>query len=407
MPIATHRLENGLTVLLEPNPAAHTCALGYFVRTGARDEDPALMGVSHFLEHMMFKGTATRSGDDINRAFDAMGADYNAWTGHEATAYHAHILPEFLPATLDLLSDMLRPALRTEDFEMERKVILEEIGMYDDKPEWRLSDTLIESHYGAHGLGFRVLGTNETVGAMAPPQMREYFERRYAPDNMVLSAAGKFDPARLLADIRARTASWKPSGTARRDNAAPKTGGGEQKITDARCSRHYVGCLYEGPSIQCDSRYAARVLSAVLGDDDGSRLYWALIDSGLADEADFSACPQDGSGTFTAFAACPPERAQKVEDILRGEIGDLASGKRPLEADELARATSKLATRATLQDERPAGRMQAMGVQWTALGHALELKDEVDRLKSVTAGEVAQVAAVLAKGPQTVVRLGP
>ncbi len=407
MPILTHRLDNGLTVLLEPNPAAHTAALGYFVRTGARDEEPALMGVSHFLEHMMFKGTATRSGDDINRAFDAMGADYNAWTGHEATAYHAHILPEFLPATLDLLSDMLRPALRAEDFEMERKVILEEIGMYDDKPEWRLSDTLIESHYGPHGLGFRVLGTNETVGRMQPGEMRAYFERRYAPDNMVVSAAGKFDPDQLLAAIEERTRGWLPSGVSRRDNRPPGVCGGTQKITDARCSRHYVGCLYDGPSIQSDARYAARVLSSVLGDDDGSRLYWALIDSGLADEADFSACPQDGCGTFTAYAACPPERAEKIEAILRGEIEDLATGKRPLEVDELARATSKLATGATLQDERPAGRMQAMGVQWTALGHALELKAEVERIKTVTAGEVAAVAKTLQAGPQTVVRLGP
>lgn len=407
MPIATHRLANGLTVLFEPNPAAHTAAVGFFVRTGARDEEARLMGVSHFLEHMMFKGSATRSGDEINRAFDEMGADHNAWTGHEATAYHAHILPEFLPRTLDVLADMLRPALRTEDFEMERKVILEEIGMYDDRPEWRLSDALIEHHYGTHGLGFRVLGTNETVGRMTAGEMRAYFESHYAPDTMVFAAAGKFDPEALLAAVAARTAAWKPSGLPKRDAAAPALVGGEHRMTDARCNRHYMGLLYEGPSIQCESRYAARVLSAVLGDDDGSRLYWALIDSGLADEADFSACPQDGSGTFTAYAACQPDRAEQVEAILRREIGDLASGKRPLEADELLRATSKLATRATLQDERPAGRMQAMGVQWTALGHALELKDEVDRIKSVSAAQVAQVAALLAVGPKTVVRLGP
>lgn len=407
MPIATHRLANGLTVLLEPNPAAHTAALGFFVRTGARDEEARLMGVSHFLEHMMFKGTATRSGDDINRAFDEMGADYNAWTGHEATAYHAHVLPEFLPRTLDLLSDMLRPALRSEDFEMERKVILEEIGMYDDRPEWRLSDTLIERHYREHGLGFRVLGTNETVGRMTPQEMRGYFETHYAPDTMVFTAAGKFDPAEVLAAVGARTAGWKPSGLPLREDGALKTGGGEHAMKDARCARHYVGCLYDGPAIGCESRYAARVLSAVLGDDDGSRLYWALIDSGIADEADFSSCPQDGSGTFTAYAACTPDRAEQVEAILRREIGDLATGKRPLEADELLRATRKLATRATLQDERPAGRMQAMGVQWTALGHALELKDEVEKIKSVSAAEVAQVAQMLAGGPRTVVRLGP
>ena len=158
-----HTLPNGLTVLAEVAPEAHTAAVGFFVKAGARDETGELMGVSHFLEHMMFKGTARRTADDVNREFDEIGADYNAFTSHEQTVYYAHVLPEFLPRAVDLLGDMLRPALRTDDFDMEKNVILEEIGMYDDRPEWVLQDRLLEEYFRGHPLGYRVLRTRAST----------------------------------------------------------------------------------------------------------------------------------------------------------------------------------------------------------------------------------------------------
>src|SRR5690606_29036790 len=112
--------------------------------------DKAVMGVSHFLEHMMFKGTARRTADDVNREFDELGANYNAYTSHESTVYYAQVLPEFLPRAVDLIGDMLRPALRQEDFDIEKNVILEEIGMYEDRPDWRLHDVLLEKHFDDH-----------------------------------------------------------------------------------------------------------------------------------------------------------------------------------------------------------------------------------------------------------------
>ena len=157
------KLENGLTIIAEINPDAHTAAVGYLVNTGARDETPTLMGVSHFLEHMMFKGTERRTADDVNREFDEMGANYNAFTSHEMTFYFAHVLPEYTSRAIDLLGDIMRPSLRDDDFNMEKNVIIEEIGMYDDRPHWRLQDQLLEDHFGSHTLGFRVLGTPETV----------------------------------------------------------------------------------------------------------------------------------------------------------------------------------------------------------------------------------------------------
>ena len=160
------RLDNGLTILAETDPDAHSAAVGFFVRTGARDEEPALMGVSHFLEHMMFKGTDDLPAEAINRGFDAMGARNNAYTTGEMTAFYAHVLPERTPDALALLGAMMRPALRQSDFDTEKGVILEEIAMYRDNPFWVLYEQCVEKRYGPHGRGHRVLGTETTVGEM-------------------------------------------------------------------------------------------------------------------------------------------------------------------------------------------------------------------------------------------------
>ena len=154
---------NGLRIIAEVDPGAHSAAAGFFVKTGARDESSDLMGVSHFLEHMMFKGTEEISADDLNRRFDEIGARNNAYTSHELTCFYAHVLPERLPEANDLLARMMRPALRQEDFDREKNVILEEIAMYKDEPYWVLFEHAMEKHYGSHALGHRVLGTGRRL----------------------------------------------------------------------------------------------------------------------------------------------------------------------------------------------------------------------------------------------------
>lgn len=403
-------LDNGLTILAEVDPQAHTAAVGFFVRTGARDETPALMGVSHFLEHMMFKGTPKRSADDVNREFDEIGASYNAYTSHEQTVYYAHLLPEMLPRAVDLFTDMLRPSLRTEDFDTEKKVILEEIGMYDDRPEWRLQDRLLEEYYQAesgepHTMGYRVLGTNETVNAMTAEQMRGYFNQRYSPDNLVVSAAGRLDFDALCADLESRCSSWQATGASREYNAVVHAERAIE-IEDSKITRHYMALLTPGPSAQDESRYAAKVLSDVLGDSEGSRIYWALVDPGLADDADFSMMPQDQAGAFMAYASCDPDRAEQVETKLL-ETMDNTVRDRDITAEEVERAVNKLATRATLQGERPAGRMQALGSQWNYHGRYLPLDEELSKLMAVTHEDVNTLLEQYTLQPRTIVRLKP
>src|SRR5438094_10193627 len=172
MPFHSHKLPNGLQLIGETSPSARSVAVGFFVRTGSRDETVAESGVSHFLEHMMFKGTPRRTAFDVNLDFDRIGASYNAYTSEENTVYYAAILPEYLPRAIDILADILRPSLRGEDFDMEKKVILEEIDMYEDQPTWAAYDNAKKAFFGAHPLGNSILGTPESIRVLKREQMQ-------------------------------------------------------------------------------------------------------------------------------------------------------------------------------------------------------------------------------------------
>src|SRR6476659_1966501 len=150
MPFHTHRLPNGLQLVGETIPSSRSVSVGFYVKTGSRDESPDVAGVSHFLEHMMFKGTPRRTALDVNLDFDRIGANYNAYTSEEVTAFYAAVLPEYLPKAVDILADILRPSLRQDDFDMEKKVIIEEIGMYEDQPTWCAYDHAKQAYFADH-----------------------------------------------------------------------------------------------------------------------------------------------------------------------------------------------------------------------------------------------------------------
>ncbi len=405
MPKFQHaKLKNGLDIITEVNPEAQSVAIGFMVKTGSRDESAAVYGVSHFLEHMMFKGTARRSSADVNREFDAMGARNNAFTSNEVTCYWAHILPEFLPAAVDLLADMMRPALRVEDFDMEKKVILEEIALYLDRPAHVLYEAIMEDHFRRHPLAHSVLGSKESVGALSRDQMQNYFDARYGPGNMVLAVAGKLDFDELVRLSDQHCGNWKHLDV-HRDYPATDITGGARHITDSKLKRHYVAMICPGPSAQHDGRYAAQVLSDVIGDHDGSRLYWALVEPGLADEADFSFYPHDGAGSFFAYASCDPERSGQVAEILRGEL--LKVSRLGLTDAEIGRSKNKIATSTVLQGELPLGRMRSICSRWIYNQDYKTLEDDLRLLQAVDAHEIQKVIKEFPFAPLTTTTLGP
>ncbi len=398
-----HCSPNGLRIIGEIDPDAHSAAAGFFVKTGARDETGSLMGVSHFLEHMMFKGTEEISADELNRRFDAMGARNNAYTSGEMTCFYAQVLPERVAEASELLSRMMRPALRQDDFDREKNVILEEIAMYKDEPFWVLYERTMEEHYGAHPLGHRVLGTNETIAALTRDQMREYFDRRYSADNTIVSLAGRIDFDAAADQISGLCASWKATGVGR-NNARPPVRPSSFTIRDAKVTRAYMIGVSSAPAVDDDRRYAAVLLSQVLGGPDNSRFHWALLETGIAEEVQAGFDPHDGTGSFYVYASGDPARADEIWSVIQKEITGLVDS--VTEAD-LERLRNKLATGVTIGGERPADRMQRLGRHWLYLGRYATLEEELERINAVTLKNLRDTAEAFPIMPITVGRMIP
>ncbi|NBW86225.1 MAG: insulinase family protein [Planctomycetia bacterium] len=261
------RLDNGLEVIAETTESALSTSVGFFVMTGARDERDDLWGVSHFLEHMVFKGTADLSGDDINRRFDAMGASANAFTGEEDTVYYAAVLPRQQHEAVDLLARMMRPALREEDFTTEKLVILEEIRMYDDQPPFGADDRCRASFFGRHPLGRSVLGSTESIRALPVEAMRDYHRRRYGPGTVVLAASGAVDFPALVESARRLCGDWEPMPAGdRRVPGVPRApaDGGVERIVRPSAALAYAVRMAAGPAEPDPDRYAAKLRPGVV-----------------------------------------------------------------------------------------------------------------------------------------------
>lgn len=398
-----HQLSNGLDIIAELNPDSHSFAAGLFVCTGSRDEDQAINGVSHFLEHMMFKGSTKYTWEDVNRIFDEMGARYNAFTSQEMTAYYANVLPEFTERTIEHLAHLLRPALRQEDFDTEKKVILEEIAMYLDEPGHVLYEKLMEEHFGKHPLAKSVLGPAASIQALSRDQMAGYFNSRYGPGNMVLSVTGRMDFDRVIQLAEQYMGSW-PKVNAPRQQVNPSPKSHRIDLKDAKLNRMYTMAMTPGPSAQDERRFAARVLGDVIGDHDGSRFYWALVDTAIAEDADFGFYPHDGCGSFYLSLTTDPERTQQALDIA---IGELKKVQNDLNDDEVERAKNKIASSIVLSGEVPIGRMRSIGSQWMYNKEYRSLEQDMATLQSVTTDSLRQLMRDFSFDPMTIVTLGP
>jgi predicted Zn-dependent peptidase len=398
------QLDNGLKIVAEVNPAAASMAAGFFVRTGSRDETAGVSGVSHFLEHMMFKGSARRTAADVNREFDEMGAHYNAFTSEENTVYFAAVLPEFQDRLLDLLGDMLRPALRGEDFDVEKNVILEEIAVYDDQPRFRIYENLMGHHFLGHPLGNSILGTKQSISALLRDQMQGYFDRRYSPDNMTFVAVGNIDHDRLVSRIEAMCSQWKPSGATR--ETPPAAGRSDSKIiVDPKVAREHVGLMSPGPSAQDEAVYAAQLLATVIGDSTGSRLFYALVEPAIVDEASMSFDPLDTAGGFLTFLSADAERAAEAVRIARQEYRKFQDeGATP---EELLAAKNKIASASTLKGEIPMGRLTSVGFDWVYRKEYVPLAQQIEKMFAVTGEEILALARKYDLTATSMVALGP
>ena len=405
MPFHSHTLPNGLQLIGETSPAARSVAVGYFVRTGSRDETPAEAGVSHFLEHMMFKGTPRRTAFDVNLDFDRIGASYNAYTSEENTVYYAALLPEYLPRGIDILSDILRPSLREADFATEKNVILEEIEMYEDQPGSVAWDRARKLYYQTHPLGNSVLGTKESVGALTRDQMHAYFSRRYAANNIIVSVAGNFDWTAFVKLVSDACGGWNTDDVGRANRTEWGGTGGKHLLTRDKVQQEYVMFMCGGPPAHSPLRYAADTLALAVGDDSGSRLHWALVDPGHADSADCSYVENDGCGAVYASLSCEPDNAEA--NIAKVAKVFAAVQKSGITDEELHQAKSKILSRVVRGSERPMGRMQAIAASWTYTGEYRDVDAEFANFDGVTQADIRAYLNAYPLDRATVVAFGP
>jgi predicted Zn-dependent peptidase len=398
------RLPNGLQVVSERSPSVYSVALGFFVRTGARDETDDVSGVSHFLEHMAFKGTARHSADDVNRVFDEVGAKYNASTSEEVTLFYGAILPEYLPQTFDLLADIIRPALRQEDFDVEKKVILEEIGMYDDQPTYTAYEHLMQTHFAGHPLGRSVLGTNASITALKSEQMRAYHQTRYAAGNILLAVAGQFDWNELLRLTERQCGGW-PAGSPPRNRPEARPAGGMSLIQKPVSIQQHVMQMAPAPAADNPLRFAADLLAVIVGDETGSRMFWELVDPGFAETAEMGFNEFDGSGAYMFYFSCEPEEAEcNLERVRKIQADINANGVTEV---ELEQARNKIASRIVLRSERPMGRLSSLGHNWLYRGEYRTVADDLATVRGISTADIRKLLDAYPLRQTTTSSVGP
>ena len=399
---------NGLVVLTEAMPALRSAAAGFWIRTASAHETPDKMGVSHLLEHMVFKGTETRSAQDIALALEAKGGALDAYTGRDHTTYQARILDADLPLALDVLTDLVRrPQLRDDDLAKERHVVLEEISMVEDNPD----DLVFDLHAGAlwprHSYGYRILGTRDTVGALQAADLRALHGTAYHPRRMVFAATGNVDHDTILGMLKGHGWFDLPPGPEWRSVEEPGTGGrGEHRIERDSAQVHLVLGTETFP-YRDKRRHAMTLLTTIFGGGMSSRLFQKVReDLGLAYTVYAWNSFQQLGGVAGVYVGTGQKTAQQALDVIRGEYAALA--KSSLTADEIESAKQQVKGQLVLALESPMSRMYRLA-SLALYGDRYKSIDEVlKEVDAVTPDQVADVAAEFFQPERlAVVWLGP
>jgi len=385
MEFKSKTLGNGLNIIGEVNASAKSAAVGFFVRTGSRDETANINGVSHFLEHMLFKGTSKLSAFEVNQAFDRTGAQFNAFTSEENTVYYAAVLPEYLTDVTKLWIQLMRPALRNEDFDIEKNVIKEEIAMYKDLPNYDVIDRCRSLHFNGHPCSRSVLGSEESIDDLTAEQMRAYFTRRYAPNNMVVACAGNLDWDRICTTLESGCNTWQKQ-VAERELEHFAGTKKKEEFQKPNLARAHICLMSPGVSAQDRRRFAAFLLASVVGDSTGSRFFWELVDKALAEAATMHFDAMDGTGVFTSYISCAPQNVEKVLQIIARIFADIAGN--GISHNELTKAKNKLLSALVIKNELPMSRLLDLGANWIYLRRYRPIEQDIKDIKAVTTEDV-------------------
>ncbi len=388
-PYTRHTLGNGLQIVIERMPDVKSAAAGFLVRTGARDETPELAGVSHFLEHMMFKGTRKRTWREITVDFDLMGSTYNAFTSEDRTVYYGWVRKTDIARQLELLADMMQSMIPEEEFTTEKNVILEEIAMAKDNLEHVTFDFLQEKVFAGHSLAWPILGYEGTVGALTRDQMWKYFRRCYAPDNMYLIVAGNVDPDEVIAEAEKLCGSWKRSG-GNTPRTIPRVHAGADKLVLPQFKQQVIALTF--PSIgACDPRAeTASVAAAILGGEN-SRFYWDIVQKGISPRAGAHYLAYTDCGLMLLFGACEPDRTEQLVDAMRGEARRIM--KEPVAKHEVERVKNKRRTGLAIEAEAPYHRLTQLMDDLEHYGAPRTVEETLAEVDAITSKSIAEYFA--------------
>jgi predicted Zn-dependent peptidase len=397
-------LPNGIRIVMEPVPTVPSVALCFWVKSGSRYEQPHQHGMAHFLEHMLFKGTTNRTAMQIAQEIEGRGGVLNASTGKELTCYYARVLSEHLPIAVEVLSDLLLNAkLDPDELEREKGVVLEEMRMIEDTPDELLHDLFAEVHWGNHPLGRRIIGSPETVRAFTREGLIEFITTHYRPENLVVSAAGHFEPDSLVKEVERWLGSWRSpvsgaAGTIAIEShpapprkVQPKW---HQQLFPREVEQVHFCLGVDGVSFLDERRYALAVLNSLLGGSMFSRLWQEIREKrGLVYDIGSYSMPMSDGGLFVIYGGTAPEHFEQVVSLVLAELDRLCD--EPPSEEEVSNARNQLKGTRLLALESMQTRAELIGSEVLMRGAVVPMEEIIARIEAVQPEDLRALAAEL------------
>ncbi|MFM2214929.1 MAG: hypothetical protein RJA88_298 [Actinomycetota bacterium] len=403
---------SGLRIVTEEVPSVRSAAVGIWVNVGSRDEAPATAGASHFLEHLLFKGTTSRTALEISSSIESVGGEMNAFTSKEYTCFYARVIDTDLPMAIEVVSDLITSSIVTAlDVDAERKVVLEEIAMRDDDPSDLVHDLFSDTYYGNTPIGRPILGTIDSINGMSRNTVFNYYKKKYLPQDLVVAVAGNIKHKRVVAMVEEALS---------RDNfldvlAAPVI---RPNIPVKNTKQQSVGLLYkkseqahmfygmEGVARADERRFAMGVLSAALGGGMSSRLFQEIREKrGLAYSVYAYAQQFAGSGVLGFYAGCNPTKAIEVVEIIRSVLSDVADN--GMTHEEIERAKGAVRGSLVLSQEDTGSRMSRIGKNEIVYGQVMDFDDILKAISRVSAEDIREIASEFLVKTPTLALVGP
>ena len=403
---------SGLRIVTEEVPSVRSAAIGIWVNVGSRDEAPATAGASHFLEHLLFKGTTTRTALEITSSIESVGGEMNAFTSKEYTCFYARVIDTDLPMAIDVVSDLITSSIVTAlDVDAERKVVLEEIAMRDDDPSDLVHDLFSDTYYGDTPIGRPILGTIKSINEMSRNTVFNYYKKKYLPSDLVVSVAGNIKHKKVVAMVEKALSRDNFLDVLGTPNIRPNTPiklGPQKSVGLMYRKTEQAHMLYgmQGVARADERRFAMGILSAALGGGMSSRLFQEIREKrGLAYSVYAYAQQFAGSGTLAFYAGCNPTKAVEVVEIIREVLSDVADN--GMTHEEIERAKGAVRGSLVLSQEDSGSRMSRIGKNEIVYGQVMDFDDILKAISRVSAEDIREIASEYLTKTPTLALVGP